>query len=197
VVGARAVLATMATVGLLAAGCGSAKTTEAQPGAGHASASAKNMDMSMNMGTADRPSAPAKMICGAEIRDAVRRTFATSGNPASAHSWSKADRVYSCTHRLPHGNLAMSVQDSLDKKSGRAYFDALRNRLPGARAITGMESYGFPAFETPEGNVVFLKDGKTLQVNAAALRGAALPPDFSREEVAFSVASAVIACWSE
>ncbi|MGI9158018.1 MAG: hypothetical protein ACR2FG_15535 [Marmoricola sp.] len=193
---ARVLLGTAATVALLATGCGSRGATGAQPDTSdHASASAK--DMSMNMGTGDRPSDPAKMICGAEIQDAVRRTFALSGNPSSVHSWSKSDRVYSCTYRLPHGKLAMSVQDSLDEKSGRAYFDALRKRLPGARVISGMESYGFPAFETSDGNVVFLKDGKTLRVDATSLPSAALPKGFSREEAAFSVASAVIACWSE
>ncbi len=200
----RVLLATVATVGLLASGCGSAKTSEAQPGAGNASASTKTteatkkMDMSsMDMGSAARPSAPAKMICSADIRDAVRRSFALSSMPAAKPSWSKSDRVYSCTYRLQGANLALSVQDSLDKAKGRTYFDALQQRVPGAKKIRGMGSFGFPSFETSSGNVVFLKDGKTLRVDASALPASALPSGFSRQEAAFSVASAVIACWSE
>lgn len=195
---ARVLLGTVAMVAFLATGCGSQGTNGAQPaGRNNASASAKNMDTSMNMGSTDRPSTPAKMICGAEIRDAVRRSFALSAQPAAKPSWSKSDRIYSCSYRLPGGNLALSVQDSLDKAKGRTYFDALRQRVPGAKTIRGMESYGFPSFETSSGNVVFLKDGKTLRVDASALPASALPSGYSREEVAFSVASAVIACWSE
>ncbi|MEP6817508.1 MAG: hypothetical protein ABI873_18365 [Marmoricola sp.] len=191
---ARALLGTVAIVGLLATGCGSGTATGSHQSAGHdMSGSAMNMDMSTGHG----PSDSAAMICAPEIRKAVQRTFATTHKPRSVHSWSKSDRVYSCSYGLSHGNLAMSVQDSLDKNRGRAYFDALRQRLAGATTIRGLENFGFPAFKTSSGNVVFLKDGKTLQVDASAVPAKALPHGFSREEAAFSVASAVVACWTE
>jgi hypothetical protein len=136
------------------------------------------------------------MICGAEIRDAVKRTFAMTAGPTGTDTWSASRRVFSCGWSVPHGTLAMSVQDSLSEKTGRAYFDRLRSRLSGTR-VGGMESFGFPAFRTATGDVVFLKDGKTLQVDATHLSSAALPSGFSRGETAYSVASAVIACWTE
>jgi hypothetical protein len=201
----RAALAAIATIGVLASGCasssdgGSPKKADAQHSASSTSgrsAGKSGMDMAdMNSGTG--PSAPAKLICGDEIKDAVRRTFAMSTAPTGTPTWSKADQTFSCRWQVPHGTLAMSVQDTADLKAGRAYFDRLRARLAGARRIGGMENFGFPAFSTPSGNVVFLKDGKTLRVDASSLSKSALPSGFSREDTAFSIASAVIACWSE
>jgi hypothetical protein len=60
-----------------------------------------------------------------------------------------------------------------------------------------MDNLGFPAVSTRAGDVVFLKDGKTLHVDATRLPDASLPRSFSRSEVAYSVAAAVIACWKE
>ncbi|MDQ6641292.1 MAG: hypothetical protein M3Y66_02230 [Actinomycetota bacterium] len=191
---ARALLAAVAVVGLLATGCGATGTTTTT-GTPHHDMS--GMNMNMNTSADKGPSGTASMICGREIRTAVKRTFALPHSPQAVPGWSKADRIFSCSYRLPRGSLVMSVQDSLDKPQGRLYFDALRHRLPGATAIRGMENFGFPAFRTATGNVVFLKDGKTLHVDASAVARRLLPPGFSRADVAYSVASAVIACWKE
>lgn len=150
----------------------------------------------MDMGSSAAPSDPASMICGLEIQDAVKRTFAMSSQPTGADSWSRSKRMFSCDWSVRGGTLAMSVQDALDENTGRTYFDKLKSRLDGTK-INGMESFGFPAFQTSGGDVVFLKDGKTLQVDATRLPAASLPKGFARGEVAYSVASAVIACWSE
>jgi hypothetical protein len=154
-------------------------------------------DMTMDMGAGRKPSQPARMICGAEIRDAVRRTFALDAEPVGIPRWSASDRLFSCTYRLPDGRLRLSVQDATQEKVGRAYFDRLRGTLAGARTVTGMDNFGLPAFETTSGRVVFLRDGKTLQVDTSVLPKAALPAGYSRAEAAYSVASAVVACWTE
>jgi len=199
---ARALLAALATTALFASGCAageqSSKTDKSDKSAsakksGHDDPSMADMDM----GGGDGPSDPAAMICGEEIRDAVKRSFAMADQPTSKDTWSKSDRLYSCTYAVPRGALEMSVQDSMDLKAGRAYFDRLRSRLSGAKPIKGLESFGFPAVSSASGNVAYLKDGKTLRVDASSLSRAALPDGFSREEVAFGVASAVIACWTE
>ena len=76
------------------------------------------------------------------------------------------------------------------------YFDRLRSRLPHTKAIRGLASFGFASFQTPRGDVVFLKDHKTLWVDATRLAPTDLPAGTSRAHVAYGVA-AVIACWTE
>jgi hypothetical protein len=144
---------------------------------------------------ANGPSASARMICGAEIRHTVQRTFDLSTPPAAVHSW--AHRLFRCTYQLPHGLLRLSVNDATDPGVGRAYFTRFRGELSGATAIRGAESFGFPAVQTAGGNVAFLKDGKTLRVDASALPRRALPTGLSREQTAYGVAAAVVACWTE
>jgi hypothetical protein len=60
-----------------------------------------------------------------------------------------------------------------------------------------MAGFGFPSFETPRGDVVFLKDHKTLWVDATRLARSDLPDGATRAHVAYGVAAAVIACWTE
>ena len=68
--------------------------------------------------------------------------------------------------------------------------------MPRAESLPGLQSLGLPAFRSG-GTVVFLKDGKTLRVDGSGLSAAALPAGLSRGEVAYGVAAAVVACWSE
>ena len=197
---ARALLAGLALVVLLTAGCsaetgssGTARSTTAGAGAG----ATGGEGMAMDMGATDKPSKPASMICSAEIQGAVKRTFALPAQPSPTPRWSASDRLFSCSYRIGGSRLALTVQDATDAAKGAAYFGRLRDRAAGARAIGGMENFGFPAFQTPDGRVAFLKDGKSLEVDASAVPVTALPTGYSRAEVAYSVASAVIACWTE
>ena len=80
---------------------------------------------------------------------------------------------------------------------GRTYFDHLRHQSAGAIPISGMESFGLLAFETTSGQVAFLKDDKTLLVDATGLSPRRLPSGTSRQDVAYAVAAAVIGCWNE
>jgi hypothetical protein len=144
---------------------------------------------------ASGPSATASMICGDEIRDAVGHNLALRRVPAGLHSWQA--RTFSCTYQLPGGDLRLSVKDLDAAKPGRAYYDALRARLSRPRTIRGLANLGFPAFETTHGDVVFIKDDKTLWVDASRLGDTGLPEGRTREDVAYGVAAAVIACWKE
>ncbi|QNN51752.1 hypothetical protein [Nocardioides mesophilus] len=145
--------------------------------------------------TDSRPSESAQMICSGETRDAVVRTFQLSDPPASSSTWSH--QVFSCTYQLPEGDLKLSVHDATDEASGTTYFAQTRAEFDDADSIDGMQNFGLPAFQTTDGVVVFLKDGKTLRVDATGLSASAFPPGFSAEQSAYSVAAAVIACWSE
>jgi hypothetical protein len=183
----RSLVAALAavTVTMLAGGCGTG-----------GSARMRTEPMSMaGMQVRSAPSATARMICSAEIRHAVQRTFVLSSPPPASSTWTH--RMFGCTYDLPNGSLRLTVDDASDRNVGRSYFTGLRSQLDGSATIHGAEALGFPAFETRDGNVVFLKDGKTLRVDASTVPRRALPTGFSREEAAYAVAAAVIACWQE
>jgi hypothetical protein len=199
----------VAAVPLLLSACGSGSSS---PAAEHVMADGSTMSGSSMPGMAapsddtmaahdavdagsGRPSASASMICGAEIRDGVRRVFQLPKSPMGLHSWSH--RTYRCTYPLAHGDLRMTVKDLDSAGPGRAWFDRLRGRLAGASPIAGLASFGFPAFESPQGDVVFLKDHKTLWVDATRVPAADLPQGTNRQDAAYGVAAAVIACWTE
>lgn len=144
---------------------------------------------------ASGPSAPAAMICSRETADAVRRTFALPADAAAEDGWRSP--TYICDYALPHGTLRLSVRDLRAGTGATAWFDRVQRRTAGAHRITGLQSLGLPAFEARGGRVGFLKDGRTLLVDASGVPARDLPPGFSRTGVAYGVAAAVIACWSE
>ncbi|MGI8612721.1 MAG: hypothetical protein ACR2KL_02045 [Nocardioidaceae bacterium] len=152
----------------------------------------------MDMGGASAaagPSAPARMICGSEVRSDVQRILALDALPDATPSW--ADRIYTCNYRLPVGPLVLSVQDAMETDAGHRYFTGLRAQLGPTQPLRGLLGLGLPAYETNNGTVVFLKDGKTLTVDATHLPRAAGPDGQSRTEVAYAIAADVVACWSE
>ncbi len=110
-------------------------------------------------------------------------------------SWT--NRLYTCTYRLPqNGRLVLSVKDSQDVESGSTYFDRSRRDLPHTKPLQGLISLGLPSYEAQQGIVAFLKDGKTLTVDASRL-SPEVGGHQSREDVAYAVAAEVVACWSE
>ena len=191
----------MACAALLA-GCGNADSSTAgatthQMSDGTVMSGSSMTGMDMNAST-DQPSETASMICGDEIRDAVGSTLELAdGAPVGLHSWDPASRLFSCTYQLAGGDLRLSVDDAEGAGAGTAYYDDLKARLPQAKTIKGLENFGFPAFETADGSVVFIKDHKTLWVDGTRLAARDLPSGTSRTEVAYGVAAAVIACWTE
>lgn len=196
-------IASLVTATVLVSGCAVGDSTEksaARAGAAaseHGSHDGMSMSEMGDIGTTGGPSKPALMICSDEIHSAVKRTVGSSAVPEPTHNWSKSNRVFTCTYELQRGTVRLSVQDAVHASSGRAFYTRLRAGSPKATALSGMQNFGFQAFQTPSGNVVFLKDGKTLQVDATALSRAALPSGFTRTDVAYGIASAVIACWTE
>jgi hypothetical protein len=134
------------------------------------------------------------MICGPEIREAVAHTLEIDSAPRGLPIW--AAPRYRCTYGLAAGDLRLSVEDLDSPGPGRTYFDQLRAGVPGAHALDGLQSFGFPSFESASG-VAFLKDDKTLWVDASRLDRSRLPDGMSRLDVAYGVGASVIACWTE
>lgn len=149
----------------------------------------------MSTGSGSGPSVTAKMVCGDEIAGAVLRNLTVSAAPPRHAAWS--NQTFSCTYILPGGSLRLSVKDLNSVIAGRAWFDGLRKQLLHPESILGISNLGFPAFQTPNGDVAFLKDGKTLLVDATQVPTALVPPGSTRTGVAYGVAAAVIACWKE
>ena len=137
------------------------------------------------------PSQAARMICTDATADSVAKTYALAETPHRVDSWKSL--TYTCTYHLPDGALVLSVKDSPDLASGSAYYDRLHAETPDARAITGLDSLGLPSFETQQGQVAFLKEGKTLLVDASDLGGSG----DSASAGAYQVATTVVACWTK
>ena len=67
-----------------------------------------------------------------------------------------------------------------DASVGEAHFAELQAGLENAEDIEGLLGLGLPSFSTGDGIVAFLRDGKTLVVDATALP-AGLGPDGTRQ----------------
>jgi hypothetical protein len=201
----RELLVTVATVSLLASGCsaGDAAGSSDQSTGTHSSGAQASSGTTGHHMTPEEmtamagPSRAAAMMCSNEIRSVVQRTFHLAHPPTPARRWSATNLTLACSYRLPSGTLRMTVQDAPNERTGRPYYQRLRGDLTGATPIRGVQSLGFPALETRSGSVIFLKDGKTLRVDASDIVAHGLPAGFTRAEAAYAVAAAVIACWSE
>ena len=156
-------------------------------------APAATSSMSMPIPPTEGPSATAQMICSPEIRDAITTMLQLPAAPDSSSTYIK--QLYTCTYHLSDGPLVLSVQDTTGVPAAQTYFDSLRRTLPGSQTLTGLASLGLPAFQTPGGTVVFLKDDKTLKVDATALPPTVGPNHQPRTDIAYQVATDVIACW--
>jgi hypothetical protein len=144
---------------------------------------------------ADQPSDSARLVCGPEIAGDIATLAGLPTAPKGTATW--ADHVYTCTYQLPAGPLVLSVQDATDLAAGHAYFKALRPTLGPTHSLRGLEGLGLPAYESTKGTVVFLKDGKTLKVDATQLSTAVGGHNASPVDVAYEVGTDVIGCWSE
>ena len=134
------------------------------------------------------------MICGSEIRRDVAMIMDLPSPPAAAASW--AGHLYTCAYHLPGGRLVLSVKDASDVTAARTYFSALVQHLRSASALTGLPALGLPAYQATAGTVVFLKDDKTLEVDATGLPAQTGPDHQTREAVAYAIAADVLACWT-
>ena len=144
--------------------------------------------------TASKPSASAAMICGLEtVKNVTTLMGMRTPAPATA-TW--ADHLYTCTYRLPGGPLVLSVKESSNAATARTYFDVLRARLGKTVPVTGLAGLGLPAYEKANGTVVFLKDNMTLQVDATALPPRVGPQNTSPADLAYTLATDILACWS-
>lgn len=147
-------------------------------------------------GDATGPSAAARMVCAGQVVDGVTRIMAFDRAVEPESAWKAPE--FTCTFPLPGGPLVLSVHDASDPTAGEAHFHTRRAGVAEAVPIRGVSSLGLPAYETPDGTVAFVKDGKTLEADASALSDELVSrQDLTRTEIAYAVASSVLACWTE
>lgn len=176
---------------VLASGCsvssGAAETTRTSPPA--------PTPMTAGPILAGRPSPTARLVCSDEIRGDIAETLSLASLPAGTGTWTQP--MFRCDYQTPDGRIQLLVQDSARVPGGTAYFNDLRTTLAPTIPIRGLANLGLPAFETSAGQVVFLKDGKTLRVDTSGLPLRTGPHRQTRTAVAYAIAADVIGCWSE
>lgn len=141
------------------------------------------------------PSDAAAMVCGQQTKDNISAILDLNAAPHTVTNW--ADKVFTCTYHLAEGPLVISVKESADPTSARNYFDALKSEVGDSTPIKGLANLGFPAYQTDDGSVVFLKDNMTLHVNATDLPPAVGPDSIAPTSFAYQTATTILACWKE
>ncbi|MFC0678286.1 hypothetical protein ACFFGH_10585 [Lysobacter korlensis] len=196
-------LAGIAVASLLLTGCASSAAVvpeNAEPEASHTMPDGAVMPGSEHeghhAGNAEGPSEAAQMICAGQVVAAVREILALADDPSPTSGWDAP--MFNCTYEVDGMPLVLSVHDATDLPTGEEHFAELRDGFGSTREIEGLASLGLPAFSTGDGVVAFLRDGKTLLVDATALPDElGVKGTQSRHDAAYAVASAVLVCWVE
>lgn len=144
--------------------------------------------------SASGPSTAASMVCGGQVETAIASLLQTEGDVAPTSTWNPP--MFSCTYDIDGAPLVVSVHDAPDVATGEQHFTEVQAFL-GAADIEGMLGLGLPSFSTGDGMVGFLRDGKTLLVDATALPDGLADGTMTRDAAAYAAASAVLVCWVE
>lgn len=145
-------------------------------------------------GTAQEPSHAATMICGGQVSTAAAVIFDLDAEPEPTSSWDAP--TFTCTYEVDGAPVVLTVHDTADAAAGLEHFDATQRGL-GAEEIEGMLGLGLPSFSTGDGVVGFLRDGRTLTVDATALPEGFGDGTRTADGAAYALASAVLTCWVE
>ncbi len=106
--------------------------------------------------------------------------------------------MFTCTYEIDGQPLMLSVHDATNQEAGNEYFAALQNRTDNAATLDGTLGLGMQSFSTGAGIVAFMRDGKTLLVDATALpAGLGADKTTTQSQAAYSIATAVLLCWVE
>ncbi|GAB3256751.1 hypothetical protein [Arthrobacter pigmenti] len=165
------------------------KTDGGKHAAGHEGSEAQAEQVN-----AQGPSDAARMICAGQVVGDISAILGAEGVLTPSSSWEKP--MFTCTYELDGKPLVLSVHDATAEAQGRKHFAQLRKSLDNAKEIQGMAALGMPAISDGDGIVAFVRDGKTLVVDATALPDG-LGPNNSKTQAdaAYAVASAVLVCW--
>lgn len=145
--------------------------------------------------SATEASEAARMVCDGQVVTAVASVLRLDDEVTPAASWDAP--MYSCTYDIDGAPLVLTVHDATDVATGEQHFAELQSSLDGAEEIEGLLGLGMPSFSTGDGVVGFLRDGKTLVVDATALPSELADGTRTQDGAAYAIASAVLVCWVE
>ena len=134
------------------------------------------------------------MICDGQVVTAIGSILQLEGDVTPSSAWQSP--MFTCTYDIDGAPLVLTVHDISDADEGQQHFDERQASL-GASDIEGMLGLGLPSFSTGDGVVAFLRDGKTLTVDATALPDGFAGDATTQDEAAYAIASAVLTCWVE
>ncbi|MCH1883879.1 hypothetical protein [Agrococcus sp. ARC_14] len=141
----------------------------------------------------EEPSDAARMICAGQVVTAVTATLRLDEEIVPSSTWDAP--MFTCTYDVDGAPLVLSVHDTTDPAAGEEHYAALQSSV-GAHDIDGLLGLGLPSFSNDEGIVSFLRDGKTLVVDATALPEG-FAGDMTQDQAAYAIATAVLGCWVE
>lgn len=137
------------------------------------------------------PMATSRMICSPEARSDIAAALALATPLPATASW--AEHLYTCTYRLPYGQLIAAVKETPDAASTTAYYHHLLRQLGHTTGLAGLTD---TAAGTPSGTVVLIKDNNVLTVDATRLPAEFGPQHQRRADFAYEVASIILGCWT-
>jgi hypothetical protein len=159
-------------------------------GAAHGEDAAHETGMTDAQGASEA----ALMVCEGQVVTSAAQIFDLEASATPSSSWDSP--LFTCTYDVDGAPVVLTVHDVTDAAAGQEHFDALQQTL-GAEDIEGMLGLGLPSFSTGDGVVAFLRDGKTLTVDATALPDGFAGDATTQDEAAYAIASAVLTCWVE
>jgi hypothetical protein len=179
------VVATVGLIAVLAVGCGSDSKT------GRTRSSVTTTTVRLEV-AGPNPSLSAKMICGEAKEEIAQSAIGVDTVRPLAPKW--ANHLYSCDYVYKGAvKMTLSVKEMSSVAETTAYYDALGRRLGrGAR----LEGLGEGAYQTTEGSVVVRKDYRVLLVDVSHLPAKFGQPPAAPIDVAISVATTVMGCWT-
>lgn len=202
----RNLFGTLAVASLLMTGCaatGSNSPQSPSPQASHTMADGTTMSGAEHGGhgehppehqNAHGPSEAARMVCTGQVVQSVGDVLGLEDELSPASSWDKP--MFTCTYEIDGKPLVLSVHDATSETDGKKHFTELQKSIDNAKTIKGMLGLGMPSFSTDDGIVAFLRDGKTLLVDATALPDGLGPNGIkTQHDAAYALASAVLVCW--
>ena len=200
-------LCTLAVASLLLSGCAATAAEPPAPEASHTMPDGTVMPGSEHEGHDDAeaghgsehdssqgPSEAARMSCDGQVVTAIGSILQLEGDVTPSSAWQSP--MFTCTYDIDGAPLVLTVHDISDADEGQQHFDERQASL-GASDIEGMLGLGLLSFSTGDGVVAFLRDGKTLTVDATALPDGFAGDATTQDEAAYAIASAVLTCWVE
>jgi hypothetical protein len=177
----------VASLALVAAGCGSSPTdTAARAGPGQSTTTSQ-----IPKPAGKYPSAISKMVCADDAQHEIAEALGLKALRVSTPTW--VDHVYSCRYEYASGSLTLSVNELSSWAQTLDYFHALAAQHGHARTLGNL---GQGAFSETDGSVIVRKDWKVLTVDITGLPTQCGVPPTSSSDIAVTVAIVILGCWA-